>query len=1260
MSKTPPGNYEFSNDAFKDNQHNPPLHKATLPVSEDELDSELENEELLESIAIVGMAGRFPGANNIQEFWDNLCDGVESITEFSEEELKSKGVSDSLLHHPNFVRTGALLDDIDRFDANFFGYSPREAELMDPQHRLFMECAWEALEHSGYDPKRFDGWIGVYGGASPSSYFMYHLFPYLQQHPELQNPTIFLGIDKDYLTTQVSNRLNLKGPSVCVQTACSTAMVAILHGCQSLNNYQSDMVLAGGVSINVQQDKGYIHEGEGFLSSDGHCHAFDAKAQGLVEGNGVGLVVLKRLEDALADRDTIHAVIKSSAINNDGSEKMSYSAPSVNGQSEVVALAIAKAGIPADTISYVETHGTGTKLGDPVEIRALTQAFRNSTRKTGFCAVGSVKPNIGHLGTAAGISSVIKAALSLKHQKIPPTVNFQTPNPHIDFENSPFYVNTNLADWKANGVPRRAGVSSFGIGGTNAHLILEEFIPENDSGTTRPCQLLMLSAKTETALEAATHNLARHLQTDRDQLSTDTSFADMAYTLQVGRRAFPHRRIVIARHAEAALHALESRDPEKLSTRYCDNEIPASLVFLFPPIGDQYVEMALALYQHEPHFREIVDQVFRLFRKHHHQDLQTVLFPQSGNALSTASASPTKRLEQTPVAYPVLFVIEYAMARLLMYWGVVPQAMLGAGLGEYVTACVAGVWSLEDTVSIVAERAKLIQESAVRDPQEKLAALLNTLSFHTPEISFISSVTGTWITVEQATNPQYWIRHAQVSEPTSSQDLTKCAAGLEMLLTDPNRIFLEVGPGNPLLDLAKAQPSFGASHQLLGTLPPHASDETEHAYLLNSLGHLWMSGVEINWTRFYENESRFRVPLPTYPFERQRFWIQPLPAHQESSIAEVSPEALYAAKHTKRNLTANSLEEQMKAIWEEVLGLPNVGIDDNFFELGGNSMLALQIKAKTQNDLGLEVPLSAMVRSQTIAQLVSNLSRPQNEETVRPPLVALHPEGGLPPLFFVPGGSGSPTAYGHLTRHLGQDQPFYSFQSRGIENDLELFSSIEAIAKDYREAMQALVPHGPYYLGGWSLGGVVALEMAQQLKSQGETVALLMLLDAQAPTAPRWPFQALTTAQTTFTTLFHFYNLKPPTSYEELKELSQVVGFPLPENSQALLDIDWNNWPTQADHIWKQLQPYVNVYKANLQAGLKYKAQHYDGNTLLIRSNRKVLRMFEDPLTKDWRHWITGKLTIEEVTGSHFSMLDPENAPEVADILQMALTETMQ
>ena len=808
-------------------------------------------------LAVIGMAGRFPGARNVNQLWRNLCDGVEGISFLTDEQLRAAGVSAAEFTDPNYVRTAAVLEGVDWFDAGFFGLSPKDASIMDPQHRHFLECSWEALENAGWTPDQFDGRIGVYAGSGMNSYLFHNL---LANSELVAEAGIFLlkqtGNDKDVLATRVSYQFGLTGPSLSVQTACSTSLVAIHSACQSLLSHECDMALAGGVTIEIPHGRGYIYRQGEILSRDGHCRAFDADSTGTVFGSGVGVVVLRRLQDALRDGDFIHAIVRGTAINNDGARKVSYLAPSVIGQTEVVTEALAIAGVDSDSISYVETHGTGTAVGDPIEIRALTSAFNQSTGRKGFCAIGSLKTNIGHLDAAAGVAGFIKTVLALEHAQIPPSLNFSTPNPLIDFSNSPFFVNTALRAWDSNDYPRRAGITSLGIGGTNAHAILEE-APVTTSGDSRPWQLLTLSAKSPSAIEARCRDLAEHLVINSENL------ADVAFTCHVGRKGFALRRAIVCRHVDDAIDGLLHPTANRIISGTA-SEKGSSVAFLFSGQGSQYSGMGRGLYESEPEFKRIVDFCSDFLAGRLSVDLRGLLFPSEND-----TEDADRRLNETRFTQPALFVVEYAMAMLWQSWGIHPDAMIGHSIGEFAAACIAGVFSLESALEIVAERARLMQMmptgvmAAVALSEDRLLPLLaNELcvasvnsvqqcvvsgsedsmrgfesalalqgvscqrlrvshAFHSsmmdpvlkpfveflgkydyspPRIPFISSATGSWISAAEACDPGYWARQLR--------NTVRFSPGISCLLKLDRVTFLEVGPGQTLLALAAQHNSF--------------------------------------------------------------------------------------------------------------------------------------------------------------------------------------------------------------------------------------------------------------------------------------------------------------------------------------------------------------------------------------------------------------------------------------------------------------------
>ncbi|MEM8531242.1 MAG: SDR family oxidoreductase [Chloroflexota bacterium] len=900
-------------------------------------------------IAIVGMACRFPGASDIQSFWHNLCQGVDSLTDFTEEELIAAGVDPKLLQLPNYVKTASILGgDEELFDAAFFGYTPREAEFIDPQQRLFMECTWQALEDAGYDPARFPGTIGVFGGAKTNTYVL-NIIANRDRLGAVDNFQIAVGNDLTCLTTRISYKFNLQGPSYAIHTACSTSLVAIHLARQSLLTNECEMALAGGVAVNVPYKTGFLYQEGGVAPPDGRCRAFDAEARGSIFGNGVGVVALKRLEDALADGDNVYAVIKGAATNNDGAAKASYTAPGVDGQMNVILDALADAEVEPSTISYIEAHGTGTLLGDPIEMRAITKAFQTATDATGFCRIGSLKTNVGHLETAAGVASIIKTALALKHRQIPPSLFFTQANPSIDFTDSPFYVNTTLSDWDTTLIPRRAGVSSFGIGSTNAHAILEEAPQRAPSSSSRPWQVLLLSAKTSAALDKMSTNLADWLEAN-----PQIPIADAAYTLQIGRQPYNYRQVLVCQDRQDAITTLRSNDKQR-NFKSVHEQAESPVIFMFSGLSDQYINMAASLYAYEPTFQNAVDFCATFLMPLLDCDLRSLIYPEGVETALAAtknsridlrqmlrrdgtSASHDQPLHETVFAQPALFVVEYALAQLFMEWGIQPQAMIGYSIGEYVAACLAGVFSLEDALTLVAQRARLIQEQpigamlAVNLPEKEIHTFLGShlslaatngpqscvvagsveaiqelkqlltnkaivhqqlqtthafhshmlrygapalvdlcqqMTFNKPSIPYVSNVTGTWITDEQATDPHYWATHMC--------ETVRFAEGIHTVQQNGHGVLLEIGPGQALCSFARQllELNDNADRVILPSLPPAYHQQPDLAFMLTTIGRLWLSGVSVDWESFWANERRYRVSLPTYPFERKRYWIDP-------------------------------------------------------------------------------------------------------------------------------------------------------------------------------------------------------------------------------------------------------------------------------------------------------------------------------------------------------------------------------------------------
>jgi acyl transferase domain-containing protein/thioesterase domain-containing protein len=905
------------------------------------------------TIAIVGMAGRFPGARNTAEFWRNLRDGVESIRDLTDADLLAAGATAEDLANPDYVRRAAILDGVPLFDAPFFGFSPRDASIMDPQHRHFLECAWEALEDAAHPPQQFSGSIGVFAGSGMNAYLIHNL---LANRRLVASAGLFqlkqTGNDKDVLATRVSYQLDLRGPSINVQTACSTSLVAVHLACQSLLNFECDMALAGGVTIEIPHGLGYMYREGEILSRDGHCRSFDASSSGTVFSSGLGIVVLRRLEDALADHDHIRAVILGSAINNDGARKVGYLAPSVEGQAEVIREALDYAGVPASSISYVETHGTGTRVGDPIEVRALTQAFRDSGAP-GTTAIGSLKSNVGHLDAAAGVSGLIKTTLALEHAQIPASLHFEKINPHIELEGSPFYVNSKLADWPSAAAPRRAGVTSLGIGGTNAHVIVEEAPAVPLTRQQKPYEILIVSAKTEAAADHAFANLAAHLAAH-----PELNLADVAFTCQLGRTAFPHRRAVVVEDQRESIAALAGLDHKKLLAGTAGRAAP---VFLFSGQGSQYVNMGRELYENEPVFREALDLCAGHLREPLGIDLIAALYPPDSEKDAGA-----ERLNQTWLTQPALFAIEYALAQWWRSHGVEPTAMAGHSIGEYVAACLAGVFALEDALAIVAARGRLIYDlpagamlavplapseihvngalsmAAINNPamcvvsgpkdaiesyekslaEQSIACRhlftshafhsammdpilgaferrLRGIKLHAPCIPYLSNVTGTWIKAEEATDPAYWARHIRST--------VRFSDNLAELVSAPERVLIEAGPGNVLTTLARQQG--GPSTKAFPSLPHPRENVSALRCALETLGRIWTLGVTVDWSKLHAAGSVQRVSLPTYPFEHQRFWIEP------DKIAQDAPPAPVAASPSDSAASADETISLYRRTW---------------------------------------------------------------------------------------------------------------------------------------------------------------------------------------------------------------------------------------------------------------------------------------------------------------------------------------------------------
>jgi amino acid adenylation domain-containing protein len=1011
-----------------------------------------------DGVAVIGMVGRFPGASNIDELWRNLCNKVESITRFSLDEL-GPGIDDETKNDPDYVPTRGIVADADKFDAQFFGIGPLEAKAMDPQQRVFLELAWAALENAGYEPNSFPGMIGVYAGVGDNHYYPTNVLCHAELIKTVGKMIVGYGNEKDYIATRVSYCLNLTGPSVSANTGCSTSLLAIDNAFKSLIDFECDMALAGGVDIFVPQRSGQLYQEGGTFTRDGHCRPFDEKATGTMFCDGAGIVVLRRLEDAIAAGDRIYAVIRGIAKNNDGADKVSFLAPSVEGQAQVIALAQAQANVLAESISYVEAHGTGTPLGDPIEVEALTKAFRATTDKTQFCHLGSIKGNIGHPTIASGVAGFIKASLALHHEAIPATLHYERPNPKIDFERSPFVVVRDTIPWPRGGAPRRAGVSSFGFGGTNVHAVLEEAPSQVPSGPSRSKQLLLFSAKTGPALGRLRRQYAEFLAG-----SSGVNLADMAYTLVVGRRHHAHRDFVVCASPEEAVTDLSRANERQAPTQRLAS-LDSDVAFMFPGQGSQYVNMGIDLYRSEPVFSHWVNACCDILKAHLERDLRELLFPHPGN-----EAMASESLKDTYYTQPALFTIEYALAQFWMSIGIAPSVLIGHSVGEFVCACLSGVFALEDILPMVALRGRLIRGlprgsmlsvrcaaatiqgrlprdiqlaasnspnlCVVAGPSEAIVAFSAELereglvmrqlhtshAFHSAmmepivaqyieamsrvkvsksKIPIMSTCTADWLTDETAASPEYWGRHLRMPVLFSE--------AASKLLKESNKVFLEVGPRDVLTTLVRQHVELDQRDHIVASLGSASKDGTELTSLLSAIGTLWVNGISLDWDAFYGREKRHRIPLPTYPFERKTYWLDPVSDrmpqatasshhsvadHASGESADSAPDVDSGADGNPRIEERDEVMTALAALLQETLGikLDSRGENTPFIALGADSLLLMQLARIVQVRLGLTVSFRQLVEQYSTPNLLAEavraarnpISVPSGSDSVQP------------------------------------------------------------------------------------------------------------------------------------------------------------------------------------------------------------------------------------------------------------------------------------
>jgi acyl transferase domain-containing protein/acyl carrier protein len=861
-------------------------------------------------IAIIGISAIVPGAKNKNEFWLNLKEGKESIKFFTDEELIERGLREEELKKPNYIKAQGIIDGKDYFDSNFFDYLPDEAKVLDPQTRKLVECVYIGLEDSGCNPFKFKGRIGMFASASPN--LGWEIKSRFLETSNINSFTASQLCDKDFLSTLISYKLNLKGPSETIDTACSSSLVAVNRACKSILLGESNIAVVGGVSLSGTRFKGYYYNENSINSPDGHCRAFDSEAKGTVGGEGIGVVVLKRLKNAIIDKDQIYAVIKGGAVNNDGNRKVGFTAPSIDGQIEVIKLALTTSKVEPESISYIEAHGTGTELGDPIEIKALKQVFKSNK----YCDIGSVKSNIGHTDRAAGIIGLIKTALCLHYRQLVPTLHFKKPNPKCGFQNSPFHVNTRLKEWRSANYPLRAGVTSLGIGGTNAHIVLEEAPAiKRINKKERKYKLIALSAKTSLSLDRYVSRFIDYLE-----LNPNSNISDIAFTLQERRNSFNHRKMLVGQSQNEIINLLKT---DKAKTNKVKN-IKRKIIFMFPGQGSQYVNMGLDLYENEFYFKQIFDQCIGITNRIIDYDLSSIIFNKKENI---------SEINNTEYTQPILFIFEYSLAKLLIHWGLKPDYMIGHSIGEYVAACISDVLKLEDAIKLVIIRGKLMQElepgsmlsvsaskkkleillknfnlslaavnsskmcvvsgehKAIKDFEilltdrgyectllktshafhsemmnpmlHKFKEVLKNTTFSKPNIPYLSNVNGNIVSFEDINNPEYWCDHIRST--------VKFSDSLNILLDDRDSVFIEIGPGRSLCSFGNQHENRKSSQKFVNIIR-HPKEEISDQYcLINKIGELWLNGVEPNWENIYEHEDRRKISLPTYSFEKVKY-----------------------------------------------------------------------------------------------------------------------------------------------------------------------------------------------------------------------------------------------------------------------------------------------------------------------------------------------------------------------------------------------------
>ena len=1296
----------------------------------------MDSDSIANSVAIIGMAGRFPGANDISELWDVLKNGRETIRHFTEEEISRKDFdADYVLSQDNYVRARGVLEHVDLFDADFFGFTPREASHTDPQQRIWLELAYEALETAGYAIPDYTGVIGVYTGYLNSTYLLYNLLKTrdnIENYVRTRNAGDFatmLSNTNSYIATRTAYKLDLKGPAVNVQTACSTSLVSIVMAVQNLLQLESDICIAGGINVAVPQTTGYYYQEGAIHSKDGHCRPFDAAASGTVFGSGAGAVVLKRLEEAMSDNDNILAIIRGASMNNDGANKVGFTAPSVTGQAECIALAQSLADVDPTTISYIEAHGTATPMGDPVEIAGLTKAFGECKGKREFCGIGSIKSNIGHLDSAAGVAGLIKTVLALQHRQIPPTVHFRKANPNIRFKGTPFYVVDQLTDWHANGNPLRAGISSFGVGGTNAHMILEEAPPSGNSGPARAHQLLLLSAKSKKSLKMMADNLV-----DAVTNTADINIADAAWTLHARRPHYPERMFLVCDNSrESALASLREQRSPLCGTNHAEPTAP-TLAFGFPGQGSHYHGMASQLADHEPVFRDVLAECCRLANVHIDGDLSDIF-----KRTMTIDAYRT-RMSHNGIAQLAIFSIDYALARLWLSWGFTPSYLLGHSLGEWVAASIAGILTLEQAIEAVWHRGRLMhsvsgdggaitvfanvkdlapylhndnyvaaenapeltlvsgKQEAIQSLKSRLdeaeirnkvlditvavhspaldeiigpfAEILQRLDFRPPSIPIISTATGEALSNEQATDPKYWA--SQMRKPvqfkSAIQALLKASASPVSLI--------ETGPGNALSALCQMQGSTAAPDLAVASLGSQLK-HNEHKQILAAVGTIWASGVNVDAKKFYSHESRQATILPGYAFDRKRFWIDPpartAPASGAGSRSRKSISESTSAAATTDNTGSGSKRlprdkvTLLTEIWSDILGISSIETTDSFRQLGGDSLDAVRLMDRIRKETGNALPLNALETAPNIEEMAKLIALEEDATPDAPqesekscclvPVKSASADSQRP-IFFVPHGGGGDVHWGYVNFAAGfdADQAIWGFE---YPKDTR-FSSFSEMAGYYVEILKTKQPVGPYFLGGYCYGGILAYEMGVQLRRQNEEIGFMALIEA-APSNRGYGSISFSRQFVTgaISNLPHamkgFATLTTDEKKERLVQRFQKMRDNTQSRIAALLGANTGNiWGGEVEveeFLFADTSPEVaELWRHNLELLKNYVSPDSDIPLDVFRTQHQAIFSAHDPAF-GWKTLTDNRVSCHTVPGDHLSVVNPPHSTETGRLI---------